>query len=514
MKEQNALIKIFFWYYILVRAYVTVEGEYYLFCHGADDWIRNVKIDNQLKYEGGHPPCQPPGSISLGVLGVGYHLLELEFGEQWSGGGLSFDIATMSSIKAQMDRFRIYVPNYGDDTYEYTVKTWTTFSMEDEYFLVGYADDYIEQVHTDGLLWQDWMWNCGEYGTIYAWGDGFCYPLGRKNKDYSVEVSFTYGEIWASGLLDFRIVSWTNQKAKIGKPKYYASASIMNLGGYITVNNGNIYGGSRWDDPDKPEISERTYETRTIYNVSYNDGTVWFNTELEVGVGNWWAEWGLTKGTHDDVGVPLNFTVRNFNSNLPTGQMGICFRFWYLYLFVNTVDVYSFQNLRITGIEADVGDSKGKITPDYTIAMDFGGDVILTIAGFLTAMPGGQMAGVIGACVGISAKGIAAVLDYAKGQIVSRYDSPITEDHHWQLKSEGWFSIDPFSGQKSESDLFFLGLNPTAGKSCGLTKIVLKGTLAAVYSEYCITFPPTYKNTYYPIGDIEITLCIPWFIWP
>lgn len=80
--------------------------------------------------------------------------------------------------------------------------------------------------------------------------------------------------------------------------------------------------------------------------------------------------------------------------------------------------------------------------------------------------------------------------------------------------------VGPASGaaipeRKSASDIVFLGLDPTAGKHCGLTKVVLKGTLEAVYTIYYIFDdpPPSPYEILFPIGDIEITLYIPWFIW-
>ena len=51
--------------------------------------------------------------------------------------------------------------------------------MKDDYFLIGYADNFIDDVCVDGTVWQDWEWDMGEYEAIYAWGDGFCYPLGE-----------------------------------------------------------------------------------------------------------------------------------------------------------------------------------------------------------------------------------------------------------------------------------------------------------------------------------------------
>jgi len=221
------------------------------------------------------------------------------------------------------------------------------------------------------------------------------------------------------------------------------------------------------------------------------------------------AEWGLTKGSHNDLGIPLNFTLINFDSDLPHGQVGSVYFEWETYLKDYTIDAYSFPNLEITGMEADTGDSEGKIAPGYIIAMDFGGEVILTIAGIAMGLPGGQIIGIIGAFVGLSVIGGAAVVNYVQGQEVSRYDQTIQENHHWQLKSTRNMGVDPY-GDKSVSDLVFLGLDPTAGRACGLTKVVLKGTLQATYWIY------TYDGRFpwhFPIGNIEISLCVPWFIW-
>jgi hypothetical protein len=370
-----------------------------------DGDVGNVRVDTNLVQSS---YVSEPFSIALGQLLEGYHLLELEYLESRGGGLINFTVKTANSEYAWLDRFRIYVPNYSDSECKYGAGAWTTFSMEDDYYLIGYADDYIEAVHTDGLLWDNWMWSLGSE-KICAWGDGFSYPLGHRLRDYSVWVNFTFGEIQSEGLLDFQVVSWTFQQDKIKSPRFYASANITNFGSHITLNEGRIYGGSRWDEPDKPEISERTHEIRTTYNVSYNDGTYWFNADLEVGVGNWWAEWGLTKGTHDDVGIPLNFTLRNFESNRPTGvDLGIIYKWWSLYLKDYTIDAYSFPSLSITGMEADTGDSEGKITPgpDYTIAMDFSGTLILTVSSWMEEP--------FGILVGLGIKGIAAGLKYVQ----------------------------------------------------------------------------------------------------
>jgi hypothetical protein len=495
------------WYYLLMRIYVPsgLAGKDFSLTAGksVDDGIRNVKIDNALKSSGQTGLF----NITLGQLAGGFHLLELEYGEAAGSGLLNFTVKTSANEYAWLDRFRIYVPNYNQQEVRYTVRTQTYFPGDD-FFLGGYADDYIDDVMVDvGLIWQDWEWNCTPYDTIYAWGDGFMYPLGWQYGTHPI--TFTFGEINATGLLDFQYISWTNQRNKIGLPKFYASTKITNLGSYITLNEGKIYAGSRWVSPEDPEISERTYEILTTYNVSYRGpGGVWLDASLQLGVGNNWTEWGLTKGSHDDVGIPLNFTVTNFDSNLPVGHYPGGFDFWWnVYLTDYTIDVYSFPLLRICGMECDRGDSKGIIGPDWTIPIDFGGQVMMFVASSITPSDVTP----IGSMVGLGIVGLVAVLRFVSGQAVSGYTETVKENTHRQLTSNFAKCVDPYSQKKSRSDLVFLGLEPTAGKHCGLTKVVLKGTLLAIRW----TWPPQHDPIpdEYPIGDIEITLCVPWFLW-
>lgn len=65
---------------------------------------------------------------------------------------------------------------------------------------------------------------------------------------------------------------------------------------------------------------------------------------------------------------------------------------------------------------------------------------------------------------------------------------------------------------RSQSDVAFLKLNPAAGGHCGLTKVVLQGTLKAV--EWYIGGPGTGPIPVWDhdIGNISITVCIPWFL--
>ncbi|MCJ7423948.1 dockerin type I domain-containing protein [Candidatus Bathyarchaeota archaeon] len=490
------------WYYLLARIYMPSSFlSNTCFLVGSGYEIGHVVIDTNLTGSTGYGSF----NISLGNLTQGYHLLQLTYLAPANGDTISFIVITSAGEPAWLDRFRIYVPNFINVEVRYTVKTETYFPG-DTFFLGSsanqhlYVDDFIDDVYVDvGLIWQDWMWDMGVYGAIYAWGDGFMYPLGWQSDWHSI--TFTFGNKGYSGLLDFLYVSWTNQPAKIGPPKFYASANTENLGNDITLNGGSIYGNSQW--ASEPGISERNTTILTAYNVSYSDGNNWFNTCLEVTLGNWWAMWSLSSGPSSDVGIPLNFTVANFTSNLPTGlYMGTAF-WWTLYFKDLTIDTYSFTDLTITGMEVPAHDI---ITPEFTIATDFAGITMMT-AGAL--IPGGL---VIGSVVGLGVIGVAGVLDYYQGQQVSDYDQTITQANHWQLKSKEPVQLDGQTDNwsESESDLVFLGLRPTGGKHCGSTKVVLKATLQASY--WCGLSSVPLQN--YPVGDIEITLCIPWFIWP
>jgi hypothetical protein len=493
------------WYYVMARFYVPPElsGQDFYFVANADDRVQNVKVDSYSKAGSGSSV-----NIDLGKLcGNCYHLLEFEFVEIWGGGWLNFNVTTASGNYARLTRFRVYVPNYSDNEVEYTVRTHTYFPGDD-FFLGGYADDLIEHVYLDaGLLWQDWEWWDG--GTIFAWGDGFMYPLGWQYDWHNI--TFNFKEIWAAGMLDFQYISRTSQSAKIGPPKFYASAKINNLGTDITLNNAYIDGGSQW--AGNPGVSARNATLLTTYDVMYNDGGTWFDTLLAVEVGNWWATWELGGSQPPDVAIPLNFTVVKITSNLPSGGLpppfGIA-RFWDVDLNDYTIDIYSFQHLPIKGIEeAGAGQSHNIIAPDYTIGLNFVGDTIMTASAFFTA----SSVPYIGATVGLGVQGITAVLGYLQGQQVSRYSQTIQGDNHWQLTANEPILLYPdtnSSSSKSQSDLVFLKFQPNSGYSCGLTKVVLKGTLDVGYNYITGGWPIRYD---YPIGNIEITLCIPWFIW-
>lgn len=497
------------WYYILVRFYVpgALSGQTFNLVAGnvVDDSIRNVKADNVLLY------LSPRGglfNLALGQMGQGYHLLELEYGESIGTGLINFSVKTTNNEAAWLDRFRIYVPNYGDNEYRYTVKTRTYFPGDD-FFLGGYADDFIDDVYLDvGLLWQDWMWDMGPtYGTIYAWGDGFMYPLGWRGPSPH-DITFTFGEIGSSGLLDFQYISWTHQQARIGAPKFYGVAnastaySRRGLWGqyeyYGFIENAVAYGGSKWSGTIA--VSDRFFELRTRITGNWTEYEwgqptgVGEEGELEIGLGVGWAEPDMPRAMND-LGITINVTAINTTD------------FWRPWVSLGlhdySVDVYSYQGLDLMGVEF-VGseNSESIINTDWTVALDYTGTVIMFISG--------QLAQPIGAAVGLGMEGIAALVKLVNGQSVPSYTAMTSESHHYLVNATRDLNAgvpgSQFTGNPgSNSAALFFQLNPNIGHTCGLTKIVLRGTLVEV-REWS---PPVW----FPMGTIEMTLYVPWFIW-
>jgi hypothetical protein len=421
---------------------------------------------------------------------------------------LRFHVATASGQYAWLSRFRIYIPNYSDTEYNYTVRTRTYFPG-DTFFLGGYADDFIDNVYVDvGLIWQDWEWDMGSsYGAVYAWGDGFMYPLDWQYDWHNI--TFTFGEIEDAGLLDFQYISWTNQRNRIGNPKFYSVGSL-NTGNYITIDSAMFYGGSKWKDESDPEFSERYFEARQIINITYDDGDYWFTTSFEVGLGLGWAEWALLPATEDDVGITLNLTCLYWNSNK---GMAYPYQFWTLDLRNITLDVYSFPALEIKGIEYQEYDSFVK--SDGTAAIDYMGTVIM----FVSSVIVGGAPGVLGATVGLGIKGLAAIIKIAAGQLVScLFDEILSESNHYQLNRDEELPISVCTNapeghsSRYESDVIFFKLDPTAGKRCGLTKVVVQGRIDVTH--WILTGHAPYMepvwSTY--IGNIKSTIYIPWFL--
>ena len=213
------------WYYLLTRVYLPQEldGKNFSLVAGdsVNEAVRNVRMDSKLVSAN---EAYGDFNVSLGSLRWGYHMLEFEYGESIGSGILNFTVTTSIGEYAWLDRYRIFVPDYSDNKYEYNVKTTAWCTIKDDYFLIGCADDFIDDVHVDSTVLENCEWNCSPYDTIYALGDGFCYPMGNLENNVGLsayQISFNFGEINATGLLDFRYISWSKQTNRIGRPKFY-----------------------------------------------------------------------------------------------------------------------------------------------------------------------------------------------------------------------------------------------------------------------------------------------------
>jgi len=179
--------------------------------------------------------------------------------------------------------------------------------------------------------------------------------------------------------------------------------------------------------------------------------------------------------------------------------------FWFELCFDDpTIDIYSFPALEIEGVEYQEHDSFVKL--DLTSAIDYAGTVIM----FVSSTAGQP----IGALTGLGIKGLAAAIRITKGQYVSRFEQNMTDTHHYQVLRNYDLSVpSPSQGEiRSKSDIIFFKLNPVAGKHCGLTKVVLEGTLEVW--QWFIGGPGTGPLPVWsaPIADITITIYIPWFL--
>jgi len=468
------------WYYVLARVYVPQElsGQgFYLFPDEVNDWIRNVKLDSQLKYSGGHPECQPPANVSLGVLGGGYHLLELEFGEQWVGGRLQFHVATASGQSARLARFRIYVPNYSDNTYNYTVTVLSWFPG-DRFYLKGFADDCIEDVWLDvGHLWRDWEWDNGEYGAFYGWGDGFLYPLGRLGPQSHV-ITFTFRNKQA-GLLDFRYVSLSNEPDLIGNPIFRAENII---GGFWYQS---FRAGSSWSD--SPGISNR--------NIAMHHYIRPLETNLE---GVFCLDAGvcmapLVSSEFIDFGIMLKLHL------ISNPEMdGVVFRHIKIDIYTDGRSLTLIPGNILEYANPEDPNNNSPISEDNKILLD----MIIEAAAALAAIKLGPIGAIAGAVIGGALEDI--IFSYAEQEeVIPKHVEAGGNSTHATIDCDPYdiavFS-DIFGGPDTDSDLTFVRLMKNEGLRCGLVKVVISGELVpwTVLGEHPIPY--------------QGTIFIPWFI--
>jgi len=344
------------------------------------------------------------------------------------------------------------------------------------------------------------MWNLGSYGSIYAWQDGFLYPLGWQNGWHII--SFTYGNVQGTGLLDFQYISWTHQRDKIGPPKFYALAIAFSETTERAAGNVEYtmaYSGSKWGG--EIGTSTRFFETRLRVDCNFTSGGIWGRGKFEIGLGVGWAKPDIPLALND-MGVTINFTSINYTGNPP---LGTATAWWEMHLEDYRIDIYSFSGLDLCGMEfTGEGNIQSIVNPDWTAAIDYTGTIIMFVS--TTMLP--ETPAIIGSLVGVGIKGIATVVRFNEGQSLPQYIETVSQYHFRRVEGTSAI-VTSISGSKSSA--VFFKLNPNEHFRCGLTKIVLSGTLVA---DACFWNPPgLIAHNPFPMANIVIYIEIPWFIW-
>jgi hypothetical protein len=454
------------WYYILARLYMPsgLSGQNFYFVATADYSVQNVKMNGYSKAGNGSSV-----NIDLGKLGEGYHLLEFEFVDVSGGGSLNFHVATAASQYAWLSRFRIYVPNYSDNKYEYTVKTHSNFPISDTYFLKGYADDFIDNLKLGGgLLWLDWEWDMGEYDRIYSWEDGFIYPLGYLDPAAWRDIEFTFGEILGEGLLDFQYISWTYQSVKIGAPIFLAKCESDTIDGSPwAITDKKAYAGSEWYS--EPGTSDRKFSVNqeiSAYTHAFLSGDHRITFLFSLGVG--WLP--MSTAPTPDFGITMNLTILNYS-----GETGceLFFKSSETMLEIYAPgEVFNIGDIEFSGQPR----SRSIVTSSFKIATA----TTIAVGVSLASIYGTPMGALMAAIEGTAAK---EVFDYYFDQPLDSYAVDYKNDTYCKLGVDGYLGAFLELSTRfpewptTKSDVIFLSLSPRATKHCGMMKIVFNGVV-------------------------------------
>lgn len=490
------------YYYMIARVYIQANPSndaYFLVANAVRGKVQSIKFDD-TQFSGGAPSINQ----SLGSL-VRFHVLQFVFDNfAGSGGGsVTFSITTSAGVYASLYKFRVYVPNYSSNLYGYRISAKANF-YNDWYWLCGNSNGYINNVCLGyATLWNSWEWSTASPVSLN--GLNCKYPLSPYGpiKD-AYTVNFTY---WSSGagLLDFQFVSQSQQTQILGPPDFCATANMYNLSPCTTLYGENLEGGSSW--VGTPGMSQRNITSIVTYNIGYNDSSLgmqtWFNASINVALGAWNATpIPLYNGIPPDFAVPLNISVTNFLGNF--WNSGGQYWFWFPQRY--TLDFYSFQHMPIyPTLENGQYQSHNVISSSYSMMVTFGGTALLTLAGFAT----GGLAW-IGAGLGLAMTGAGMAIDYTNNQPVSQsnYNMNLKQDYHIELTANSntpTLVINGNNTQSSFTDLIYLGLRPNSAAYNGMTEVNMQGLLefGNAYSGY---------DWYWPIGNLNMTLCVPWFV--
>lgn len=421
--------------------------------------------------------------------------------ERWGSGILRFHVSTASSGYAWIDRTRVCVPNYGDTEHRYTVKT-NTYFPGDTFFLCGYADDYIDDVMVEvGLIWHDWQWNSGSYGTLYAWRDGFMYPLEWQSG--TKLITFTYGEILGAGVLDFRYVSWTHEQTKLGKPKFYCKAeNPVVVAGPLRIDVKEVYGSSKWDAEagTSGRSISATYNL-TVYLPPDSQNPSGHSAKTAFTVSLLYLDYESPKGTTTDFAVAFNMTHLGDTGGFPlqvgfqapnSGEYGV-----YVYAPSQAESIIHMEQL------------EGRSFVDNNFVVNLASDVGYVL---FAALIGSQVEfGASYLMMLAGARTLATMVKFTNGQQLPHSGEVGSDPYYRRLWTDGYYFIPeweppPRVGVRgTRSDIAFLQTKAGNGMHCGALKVVV---VAKLWFTDWGAYP---FGTSYPV-KIPITFIVPYFV--
>jgi len=467
-------------------------------------------------------------NINLGSLSSGYHLLQFEYVETSDDGYLNFYVATASEEYAWLTQFRIYVPNYSSSEVRYTVKTLTEFPNYDLYYLKGYADDYICNFKVDSTQWYEWQWS-GQQETIYAWEDGFLYPVFNSKESGTFNIEFTFGNINGTGLLDFQFLSWEYEKAKIGKPRFWAQTKITPAGSpYDLVElydySTGISVGSEWCSVNGTPTGNPTdfafvsQGAEFLMNVSSGLGyPILQKLKLDTLIG--WIVMDPRQSDYVDIGFIFNLTGGNLyysrfegNQNAPDDGPWD----WDVWTQITSLEIWTPESVASPEkiVFANEPQTTSFVGPDWSIVGLFAGSLTSGLLLQKFGEIGGTVAGPWGVVAAVAAGTIVRLLfNFFNGQKVVETQKVTSNSTYLCAKMNDDLFVQteaPDGGNKANSgtQAVFIRIKGINRYHCGAIKIKIKFMVAVqeLWILGSICTPVEYQM------EIEQTFLIPLFI--
>lgn len=460
------------WYYILARIYVPsgLASNLCFLCGSSDAGIKNVINDTVLVRA---DQASGPFNITLGNLTLGYHLLELEYLGLPGGGSINFNVITSTGEAAWLDRFRICVPNYSSTTQSYTVTAVTNFTFCDRYFIKGFASDCIDNVKFGGgWLYQDWQWEWTSMVEHNGWGDGFNVPTGWLDSIGPRSIQFRYNAT-NNGTLDFAVVSFTNQTARIayGTPEFWASVMALPPAGGA-ISNQTLCAGSQWyGDSGVSERKIIVSQEFYIVQPEYPGGPLLWDAKIRFDVSI--ARLDAVISSETSFAIALNVTYLG-GVVKPADSVGIYYVNINAYVPSQALNVMGWEFKDKQGGKSIVDSTSYKIATDMTIASAVAYAVYFTDP--------------VGAIVGMAAMGAAAtgLLNFAQGTSENPFTSYTYDD------TSAYASIDCMgsvgSGQ-SITEIGFVRVKPMQPTHCGMVRTRVDALLNGAHVFTYIDFP-------------------------